>query len=142
MQSSQNKSSLNHFRFLLTFAALDGKLVLLSGTIREVAQPGSASRLWREGRSPEAMKCFVYVLFSGSLNKYYCGCTEDVEKRITEHNSGKGNFTSKGIPWRLIKKLELASRPEAMQLERKIKKRGIKRFLQDLEQSSGSGAAR
>ena len=74
---------------------------------------------------------YVYIVYSSSLEKYYAGSAEDVEKRVGQHNAGKGRFTSKGIPWVLIIKLECNSRSEAVQLEQKIKKRGIKRYLQD-----------
>ncbi|MFT3947762.1 MAG: GIY-YIG nuclease family protein [Agriterribacter sp.] len=87
---------------------------------------------------------FVYILYSRSIDKYYVGSSEDVERRIVEHNMGKGNFTSKGIPWIVVITFECESRTEAVRLELKIKKRGIKRYLQDnnAAKSSGSGAAR
>jgi putative endonuclease len=77
------------------------------------------------------MQFIVYILFSSSLQKYYVGSTGDFAKRIVEHNSGKGNFTSKGMPWSEIQLIGCASRSEAVILESKIKKRGIKRYLQD-----------
>lgn len=75
---------------------------------------------------------FVYILYSSSLEKYYVGSTHDVDKRLQQHNSGKGKFTSKGIPWILITTFESSSRTDAVRLELKIKKRGIKRYLQDM----------
>jgi len=66
---------------------------------------------------------FVYVLYSSSLKKYYTGSTDDIKRRIYEHNIGKGNFSSKGIPWILIKSFECSSRSKAVKLELKIKKR-------------------
>jgi putative endonuclease len=48
-----------------------------------------------------------------------------------EHNNGKSNFTSKGVPWIKVTVIECASRSEAVRLESKIKNRGIKRYLQD-----------
>jgi putative endonuclease len=74
---------------------------------------------------------WVYILYSSSLEKFYVGSTDNVDKRIAQHNAAKGNFTSKGIPWILIMKFECESRSEAVLLELKIKKRGIKRYLQD-----------
>jgi putative endonuclease len=75
---------------------------------------------------------YVYIIFSRSLNKYYCGHTADIITRLQEyHNKGKAKFTSKGIPWVPVASLEAQSRTEAVQLERKIKNRGIKRFLED-----------
>lgn len=89
------------------------------------------------------MKYYVYIIFSESLNRFYCGSTADFVKRLKEHNNGKGNYTSKGVPWKEVKLFELASRAEAVKLESQIKKRGIKRYLDDLKiNTSGGGAAR
>ena len=74
---------------------------------------------------------FVYILYSSSLGKFYVGSTDNVERRIDQHNSGRSNFTSKGIPWKLITRIKCKNRSEAMGLEIQIKKRGIKRYLQD-----------
>ena len=74
---------------------------------------------------------YVYILNSSSLGKFYVGSTDNVERRIDQHNSGRSNFTSKGIPWKIIAKIECNSRSDAMGLEIQIKKRGIKRYLQD-----------
>jgi putative endonuclease len=74
---------------------------------------------------------YVYILYSSSLNRYYAGSTDEVGKRLIQHNSGKGNYTSKGIPWIVITTVKCVDRSEAVLLELKIKKRGIKRYLQD-----------
>jgi len=74
---------------------------------------------------------YVYIFYRSSLGKFYVGSTDNVERRIDQHNSGRSNFTSKGIPWKLIAKIECKSRSDAMGLEIQIKKRGIKRYLQD-----------
>ncbi|WP_369411549.1 GIY-YIG nuclease family protein [Longitalea luteola] len=66
-----------------------------------------------------------------ALDKYYVGSTDNVAKRFDQHNLGKGKFTSTGIPWILITTFNCKSRSEAVVLEMKIKKRGIKRYLQD-----------
>ncbi|MEO7924951.1 MAG: GIY-YIG nuclease family protein, partial [Chitinophagaceae bacterium] len=74
---------------------------------------------------------FVYILYSPSLTKFYVGHTQEVQKRIGQHNAGKGNFTSTGIPWTLVTQIECLTKSEAMLLELKIKKRGIRRYLSD-----------
>jgi len=78
------------------------------------------------------MNYFVYILFSDSLQKYYVGSTEDINKRLEEHNRGKSSFTSKGIPWKIVITFDCETRSEAVNLEKKIKNRGIKRYLQDI----------
>jgi len=74
---------------------------------------------------------YVYIIYSSSLEKYYVGSTGNVEERLGRHNAGRGNFTSKGCPWVLIVSIECCSRSEAVQLEQKVKKRGIQRYLRD-----------
>ena len=59
----------------------------------------------------------VYILFSESLQKYYVGQTGDLNKRIHDHNAGKANFTSTGVPWRLIYTFPCENRSEATKLE-------------------------
>ncbi|MDD5145981.1 MAG: GIY-YIG nuclease family protein [Candidatus Pacebacteria bacterium] len=45
---------------------------------------------------------YVYILFSQKLKKRYIGKTSDLKIRIKQHNSGKSNFSSKGMPWKLV----------------------------------------
>jgi len=45
---------------------------------------------------------YVYIICSQNLNKRYVGFTSDLKRRIIEHNNGYSEFTSKGIPWKLI----------------------------------------
>jgi putative endonuclease len=49
------------------------------------------------------------------------------------HNNCGYKYTTKGIPWVMTRVFEVADRSEARLLERKIKKRGIKRFLEAIE---------
>jgi putative endonuclease len=44
----------------------------------------------------------VYVLKSLSSGKHYVGISQDVDKRLREHNCGKSKFTSGHIPWELV----------------------------------------
>ena len=74
---------------------------------------------------------YVYILQSVVLLTFYVGQTQNVEKRLREHNSEKARYTKAGQPWNVVWTQEVSSRGEAMELERKVKKRGAKRFLQD-----------
>ncbi len=73
----------------------------------------------------------VYILYSDTLGKYYVGHTNDMDRRLHEHNSGQTKFTRSGNPWKLIKTIECSTRQEAVRIELKIKKRGIRRYLED-----------
>jgi len=45
---------------------------------------------------------FVYVLQSVKDSKFYTGFTQDLDKRLSEHNSGKVNSTKYRIPFELV----------------------------------------
>jgi putative endonuclease len=62
---------------------------------------------------------YVYVQWSSKLNKRYVGTTNNVEKRLNEHNRGCNKFTKSGIPWILVFHEE--SRTEALKREKFLK---------------------
>ena len=74
----------------------------------------------------------VYILFSQKLTKYYVGSTLNLEQRLFQHNHGKTPFTKTGIPWIHIFSISVENRSQAILLETKIKKRGIERYLKDI----------
>ena len=77
----------------------------------------------------------IYIIFSQSLQRYYVGSTDNVEKRLQEHNSGKSKSTRAGVPWNLVHTEWFPTRSEAVLRERKIKARGIGRYLSDIEKT-------
>ena len=81
------------------------------------------------------MEFQVYILQSLTTNRYYVGQTNNLEKRLDEHNSEVAGHTKKEQPWRLVWHKIVFTRSEALLLERKIKKRGAARFLEDLSRS-------
>jgi putative endonuclease len=74
----------------------------------------------------------VYILFSNSTSKYYTGQTDNIDDRLKRHNSGLSLSTKAGKPWKLIYKIPFSTRSEAMLFEIKTKKRGAKRYLEDI----------
>jgi putative endonuclease len=44
----------------------------------------------------------IYVLKSEINGTHYVGMTENLDRRIGEHNQGKSKFTSANRPWKLI----------------------------------------
>jgi putative endonuclease len=45
----------------------------------------------------------VYILRSGRNGKLYVGHTDDLQRRLAEHNSGRGGrFTRQQGPWELL----------------------------------------
>ena len=74
---------------------------------------------------------FVYIVYSEKRSRYYVGQTTDIDKRLKRHNLGIVPSTKSGTPWKLVLQIEVLSRSEAIALERRIKKRGAKRYLDD-----------
>jgi putative endonuclease len=76
---------------------------------------------------------WVYIIQSQSTGRYYCGYSDNVERRVNQHNDPeyRGTRTTKVFqgPWKIIWTQECSSQGEAVVLERKIKKRGIGRYL-------------
>jgi len=83
------------------------------------------------------MPYWAYILRSGSSGRYYCGSTDDCERRLCEHNDPNyhGSKTTKRFKgqWILVWRQGHSSRSSALQRERQIKKRGIGRFLVDAQ---------
>jgi putative endonuclease len=73
----------------------------------------------------------AYILHSEKLDGYYAGHTDNIEKRLATHNKGGKKYTTKGVPWSLVRSYNCTDRSEAILLERRIKKRGIKRYLDE-----------
>lgn len=48
------------------------------------------------------MLWFVYILYSTDFDRFYIGMTQDLERRIKEHNSGKTKSTKGFRPWKLV----------------------------------------
>jgi putative endonuclease len=81
------------------------------------------------------MEHWVYILQSQSSGRYYCGQTRDLATRVAQHNDPNNDLakTTKRFrgPWNLLWSRQVESGSEAMWLERRVKKRGIERFLKD-----------
>ncbi len=64
---------------------------------------------------------FVYILQSESSGMYYIGCSSNVSKRLSEHNSGNVLATkSKGL-WVLVFKQKFHNMTTARKIESKLK---------------------
>lgn len=64
----------------------------------------------------------VYILQSLTNSRYYIGSTNDLKRRMEEHNSGKFKYTRMIKPFKLVMKQEYPSLKEARQIENKIKR--------------------
>ena len=83
------------------------------------------------------MSFWVYILQSETTGRHYCGSTSDVQRRLRQHNDPEYRLSKttkrfKG-PWVVRWTRECATRSESMNLEKKIKKRGISRYLSEAQ---------
>jgi putative endonuclease len=78
------------------------------------------------------MNYFVYILHSKKTGCYYVGQTQNIEKRLERHNSGRNKSTKAGIPWILIYVEVVPDRSTAMAREKQIKNMGSRRYLDRL----------
>ena len=76
---------------------------------------------------------WTYILQSESTGGFYCGHTDDLDRRLRQHNDPHYRFTrtTKRLPgpWDLVWASESSTRRQAMALEKQIKGQGIRRFL-------------
>ena len=63
------------------------------------------------------MKYFVYFLKSKKKERFYIGCTKDLEKRLREHNSGKTKSTKPYVPWEMFHSEEFVDKKDAYKRE-------------------------
>jgi predicted GIY-YIG superfamily endonuclease len=64
---------------------------------------------------------FVYVI-QNLEGRYYIGLSEDVVRRLTDHNSGVSTWTAHRGPWTLRWTSEAISLSEARKLENYLKR--------------------
>ena len=67
---------------------------------------------------------FVYLIktLKGYLNKSYVGYTNNLSKRINNHNKNLGAKSTKGYKWELIYKKKFYLKTKALSFEYKLKK--------------------
>ncbi|MFH1119252.1 MAG: GIY-YIG nuclease family protein [Bacteroidota bacterium] len=80
---------------------------------------------------------YIYILHSESSGAYYTGYTDNLERRVWEHNHSPHNtFTSKHRPWRLKAAFSVSEdNGIAMQTEKFIKKQKSRTFIEKICES-------
>ncbi|MDD4996299.1 MAG: GIY-YIG nuclease family protein [Patescibacteria group bacterium] len=69
---------------------------------------------------------YVYILKSLKDNNLYIGKTNDLQRRLNEHNGKHVQSTKSRIPFIILKYFKCRSEKEALELEKEFKK-GYKR---------------
>ena len=70
------------------------------------------------------MACFVYILGSPGKGGYrtYVGWTTQLDRRLEQHNTGRGARSTRGRVWGLLYAERYATRSEAMSREWHLKR--------------------
>ena len=78
---------------------------------------------------------FVYII-KNEQGIFYKGFTQDVEKRVFEHNNGLSRYTSAKGPWVLVYFKEFETKTLALKEELRLKKlnvSSIERLVKDFQ---------
>ncbi len=75
---------------------------------------------------------YIYVIQSLIHGTRYVGNTENIAKRLYEHNLGKCHYTNGRRPWKLIYKEHYQTRIEATKREKFLKSGQGRKFLDSL----------
>ena len=75
------------------------------------------------------MSFYVYIIKTASskISKTYVGYTNNLKKRLLDHNNNRGAKSTRGHFWKLIFKKKFYSKSKAMSYEYKLKKDKLKR---------------
>ena len=70
------------------------------------------------------MVYYVYLIktINGYLKKSYVGYTNNLKKRLYDHNSNLGAKSTKGYKWEIVYKKKFYSKNKALSFEYKLKK--------------------
>ena len=79
------------------------------------------------------MVYYVYAISSLSVNYIYIGISNNVERRLEEHNKGYNRTTKPYRPFKLIYIEKFETREEARVKEKYLKGGSGKKFLKSLE---------
>ena len=71
----------------------------------------------------------IYILKSQSYNETYVGITNNLVRRLKEHNAGKNTYTKRHIPWKVIYKEEVESIMDARKKEKYFKSSAGRRWM-------------
>jgi putative endonuclease len=78
------------------------------------------------------MKYYLYILKSENYSKSYVGISNDVERRLIEHNSGNSFYTKRYRPWKMIYTEDYNSVLDARKREKYLKSCAGRKFLKKI----------
>lgn len=91
----------------------------------------------RQAEADRTRMFYVYVLQSLKYAKTYVGHTDDIYRRLEEHNRGHSAYTKRYKPWRIIYTEEFLTEKEAIDRERYYKSHAGRVKLQKIVSHCG-----
>jgi putative endonuclease len=80
---------------------------------------------------------YVYILQSEQNGRFYVGATNNVIRRLSEHNSGMVKSTAPYTPWELKKTEKYANISQARRREQFIKAKKSRKIIETIIGSKG-----
>lgn len=75
---------------------------------------------------------FIYILRSKNFKKSYVGITNDLKRRLKEHNSKKSFYTKRYVPWEIIYSEKYDNLESARKREKYLKSSAGRKFLKEI----------
>jgi len=82
------------------------------------------------------MSYFVYILRSIQDSSFYIGYTNNLDRRLEEHNLGESRYTTRKKPWEVFYFETFKTKSEALKRERFLKKQKNTSFYMKLKDNS------
>jgi len=79
----------------------------------------------------QSLMYYTYVIQSQKSKRWYTGSTNDLRKRLNQHNKGKSTWTKDSIPWKLIYYEACLNEEDARSREKYLKSGIEKRYLKN-----------
>ncbi len=76
------------------------------------------------------MKGIIYILKSQANERYYIGSTNDLDRRLIEHQMGKTKYTKSAGPFELVFKQGFESVELARKIEYRFKKSKSRKIIE------------
>lgn len=72
---------------------------------------------------------YSYIIHSSKLHRFYVGSTQDINKRLKQHNSSIVFATKSGVPWKIVWLGTFVSTKEANNFEQYLKTDSGRAFM-------------
>ena len=84
---------------------------------------------------------YIYLIRSENLDQFYIGQTDDLRRRVEQHQNGESRWTKRADDWRLVYYEAYTSRKLAIIREQKLKNHacGYQELVKRVFEKSGEG---